>query len=263
MADRPIEFANDHEAAEARHGEVKRACLDRIDPGNTSRWGHRDDSDEEVARVLATIAWESGWDEALLEARRYEAMIDDVQEESFKAVHRHFNHALEAERSWQQRYEDQLRITQDLDQQWQAKWRDAQDALVRMRAERNEARADAVACMMAYRDRMPVNGCLLQRLDAYARGMNPEEPALDTVFGDDRALRGGEETHCRDCCCARIWEVLGNPPYEPNRGLVERIQELVKGQVTYRETSLVSDPPDPLCALDQRKEGAKDGNASE
>jgi hypothetical protein len=259
--DFPIEFASDHEAAEARHGAVKKQCLDRIDPGNTSRWGHRDDSDEEFARVLATIAWESGWDEAVLAART--AHADRVQAATLAQLITQRDAEHEAARAWRERYEEQIQRTQDLDQRWQAKWREAQDALVKMKAERNEARADVVACMMAYRHRLPIDGGTLQRLETYVRGMNPEEPALDTVFGDDRALRGGEETHCRDCCCARIWEVLGNPPYEPNRGLVERVQELVKGQVTYWETSLVSDPPDPLCALDQRKEGAKDGNASE
>ena len=169
MADRPMLFIEDATVAEQAHGRCLQRALTCLQPESEGRWG----SGIVERRRLARAAWESGWDAALLEARRYEAMIDDVQEESFKAVQRHLNHALEAERSWQQRYEDQLRITQDLDQQWQAKWRDAQDALVLMRAERNEARADAVACMVAYRDRLPINGRILQRIDAYARGMRP------------------------------------------------------------------------------------------
>jgi hypothetical protein len=162
----PMEFANDHEVAEARHGEVKRACLDRIDPGNTSRWGHRDDSDEEVARVLATIAWESGWDEAVLASQR--AQVESIGQ---LIAQRDVEH--EAARAWCERYERQLWQTQDLDQRWQAKLRDAQDALVKMKAERNEARADAAQCAMAYRDKLPIGG-ILKRIDAYARGMSAD-----------------------------------------------------------------------------------------
>jgi len=165
--DFPIEFTSDHEAAEARHGAVKKQCLDRIDPGNTSRWGHRDDSDEEVARVLATIAWESGWDEAVLASQR--AQVESIGQ---LIAQRDVEH--EAARAWCERYERQLWQTQDLDQRWQAKLRDAQDALVKMKAERNEARADAVQCAMAYRDKLPIGG-ILKRIDAYVRVMSTDK----------------------------------------------------------------------------------------
>jgi hypothetical protein len=122
---------------------------------------------------------------------------------------RAFERQENAERGWRQMYEGQLRVTQESDQAWAAKLRDAQDALVRMRAERNEARADAVACAVAYRDRRPINGGVLQRIDGYVGAMRV-----------DRA-------------CAQ------------ERSLAEQM-----ARVEYVETSLVTDPPDPLCAID-------------
>jgi hypothetical protein len=42
-------------------------------------------------------------------------------------------------------------------------------------------------------------------------------------------LRNGNKgftSHCTDCCCNALWEVLGNPPYEPNGGIVERVAKM-------------------------------------
>ena len=64
--EKPIEFASDHALAEAQHGEMKKQCLNRIEPESEGRWFGTDG-----ARALAELAWESGWDEALLAAERW------------------------------------------------------------------------------------------------------------------------------------------------------------------------------------------------
>lgn len=198
------------DAAQARTqcAQDRDESLAKLDPNNTCRWI--------VGEQLAAMVWESAYDTALILARRaheHEERAHAAALERLIAV-RDVEH--ETARAWRERYEDQLRITQDLDRRWAAKQRDSEQEIARLRAAVGDAYGDLGAAL------------------------------VQTVTDDDPIIMG----HVRaaaDTLRAAWRGSVGMPVREALAQ--ERALSALVGRVEYLETSLVEVPPDPLCAL--------------
>jgi hypothetical protein len=131
----------------------------------------------------------------------------------------------ETARAWRERYEDQLRITQDLDRRWAAKQRDREQEIARLRS----------AVWDAY---VHLGAAVVQAI--------PE---------DDQIIAG--HILAASDVLRVAWKSSAGMPVRESLAQERALSALV-GRVEYLETSLVDVPPDPTCAL--RPESDKDGS---
>jgi hypothetical protein len=218
-------FSDDAAVAETAHGDTRRECMERLGIDDSNRWPYN-----WLSRCkLADAVWESAWDEAVLAVRLRHHHEERVHHASVARLIVQRDAEIETARAWRERYEDQLRITQDLDRRWTAKQRDSEQEIARLRSAVGDAYGDLGAAL------------------------------VQTVTDDDPVIMG----HVRaaaDTLRAAWRGRVGMPVREALAQ--ERALSALVGQVQYVETSLVEAPPDPLCALRPASEAGdrdKDG----
>jgi hypothetical protein len=207
----------DADEARTQCARDREAAFYNLAPNDTCKWI--------VGEQLAAMVWESAYDTALIAARKaheheqhnHAVMLDRL------LTQRDAEH--DTARAWRERYEDQLRITQDLDRRWAAKQRDHEQEIARLRS----------AVWDAY---VHLGAAVVQAI--------PE---------DDQIIAG--HILAASDVLRVAWKSSAGMPVRESLAQERALSALV-GRVEYLETSLVDVPPDPTCAL--RPESDKDGS---
>jgi hypothetical protein len=200
----------DAEQARTQCARDREESLANLDPNNTCRWI--------VGEQLAAMVWESAYDTALIAARKAHEQEERAHAAALARLVTQRDAEHETARAWRERYEDQLRITQDLDRRWTAKQRDAERQIATLRSAAGDACGELGA-------------------------------AMAQILPEDDQIIAGHVRQAAEVLRAAWRGSIGTPVAEA-LAQERELSELV-GRVKYLETSLVEVPPDPTCALRQ------------